>query len=434
MQNRTARILISILLFIPLYTSGQKMVNSPLGRFNLGILEPAGSFRSAGMGGVGTAVRDNINIFYLNPASYSSLDTNSFVFDFGIDYGVNIISDGSNSDLSEDLNFDHIMIGFPVKKNWGFAAGLVPVSNSYYNMAVKVSEGDAGYDPLIGEYTAYHGGSGGFTNFFFGTGLNITKNLSAGINMSLLFGSLRRYNEFDFTDYYYTFQSNKTEKLQMSGIGFDLGLQYSAQLKNDHFMNVGASYSTPRNCKSTYENVAFRFNMYSATDTLNYILNDSAKAYLPGTIRGGLAFGKKNKFVASLDYIFTGWKNADFPGIQGSLVNTYNLLAGIEYTPDRFSNYSYMKRIDYRAGGHLGNNYLSVDGYKVKEFGFSIGAGIPLRRRYPNPANFYSKVSTYIDYTRRSVSGAPYEHKENYFTIGLSLNLYDNWFIKRRYD
>jgi len=56
MQNRATGILIAILILIPLYSSGQKSVNSPLARFNLGILEPAGSFRSLGMGGTGTAV------------------------------------------------------------------------------------------------------------------------------------------------------------------------------------------------------------------------------------------------------------------------------------------------------------------------------------------------------------------------------------------
>ena len=43
--------------------------------------------------GIGTSLRDNSSIFFSNPASYSSLDTNSFVFDFGLDYSKNILSD-----------------------------------------------------------------------------------------------------------------------------------------------------------------------------------------------------------------------------------------------------------------------------------------------------------------------------------------------------
>jgi hypothetical protein len=422
MQNKVTRILTAILIFIPLYSSGQKSVNSPLARYNLGILEPAGSFRSAAMGGTGTAIRDNLTIYYTNPASYSSLDSNSFIFDFGIDYGVNILSDGTNTDLSEDLNFDHLIMGFPISRKWGLAIGLVPLSNSYYNIADHVNVGSPE------EYTSYHGGSGGFTNFFLGTGLNITKNLSAGVNMSMLFGSLRRYNEFDFKDYAYTFQTNITEKLQMTGIGLDLGLQYTAKIKDNYFLNIGTSYSTGKRCKSIYESITLRYNVYSAADTLGLpVYDDSTKAYIPGTFRAGVAFGKKNKFVAALDYVYTRWQNATLPGSSGNLANTQTLSLGAEYTPDRLSNYSFLKRVDYRIGTHIGNNYLLIDGNKVNEFGASIGAGIPLRRTY-------SKINFYIDYTRKSVTGAPYIYNENYFTIGASINMYDFWFVKRKYD
>ena len=427
MQNRTAGILVAILLLLPLYSSGQKLVNSPIARYNLGILEPAGSFRSLGMAGTATAMRDNSTLYFTNPASYSSLDTNSFLFDFGIDYGLNIISDGNKTDLSEDLNFDHFLIGFPITRKWGFATGLVPVSNGYYNISQTVRKGDDNYDEITGEYISYHKGSGGFTNFFLGTGINITKNLSAGANMSLLFGSIKRYNEFDFADYYYTYQTNMTENFRMTGLGFDFGLQYAAALKNDYFLNIGASYSTGKNCKTTFESISYRYNIYSAADTLNYAFDDSTKSYIPGSVRVGLAFGKKNKYVVGVDYIYSPWKDAKFKGSTGYVTNTQTLLIGAEYTPDRLANYSFLKRIDYRLGGHLGNNYLLFNGNKVNEYGVSMGVGIPMRRTY-------SKVNFYADYTRKSVTGQSFTHDENYFTFGLSINMYDRWFIKRKYD
>ncbi len=428
MQNRSAGILAAILILIPLYSSGQKLVNSPIARYNLGILEPAGSFRSLGMAGTATAMRHNTTIYFTNPASYSSLDTNSFIFDFGLDYGLNIISDGAKTDLSEDLNFDHFIIGFPISRKWGFATGLVPVSNGYYNIAETVEKGDDGYNEITGEYISYHSGSGGFTNFFLGTGLNITKNLSAGANMSLLFGSIKRYNEFDFADYYYTFQTNMTENFRMTGIGLDFGLQYTAALKNDHFLNIGASYSTPKNCKSSYQLIAYRYNVYSSADTLpGFPVYDSTKAHIPGTVRAGLAFGKKDKFVVGVDYIYSRWGEAKFKGSTGNVANTQSLLIGAEYTPDRLANYSFIKRMDYRLGGHLGNNYLLFNGDKVNEYGVSLGAGIPMRRTF-------SKVNFFADFTRKSVTGQSFNHYENYFTFGLSINLYDIWFLKRKYD
>jgi hypothetical protein len=205
MQNRHLTLLITVSIFLFEPAIGQKLVNSPFSRFNIGTMEPAGSFRSIGMGGTGTAIRDNSSIYFSNPASYSSLDTNSFIFDFGLDYGINYISEGTGKYSSEDMNFDHLLMGFPIKKGWGFAAGVYSLSNGYYALSNTIDENSPDYDPITGDYVEYHGGDGSLTNFFLGTGLNITKNISAGINMSILFGKLTRTNQLDFTDFYNVF-------------------------------------------------------------------------------------------------------------------------------------------------------------------------------------------------------------------------------------
>ncbi len=414
-------------LLIPFLSSGQKSINSPIARYNLGIIETPGPFRSLGMGGTGTAMRDRTTIYYTNPASYSSLDTNSFIFDFGLDYGINMVSDGSTKDLSDDLNFDHIIMGFPVTRRWGVAIGLVPFSNGYYNLSESVRAGDPGYDEITGEYISYHKGSGGFTSFFLGTGLNLTKNFSVGANMSLLFGSIRRTNEFDFTDYYYTFQTNMTEKLQMTGIGFDFGAQYLATIKENYFINLGASYSAGRKCKTTFESIIYRFNIYSSNDILESSSDDDLLSSLPASVNTGVSVGRKNKFIAAADYTFSSWANAEFPGSEGHVANSGTFSLGAEYTPDWLANYNFLKRIDYRLGVHTGKSYLLFNGSRVKETGVSIGFGIPMRRTY-------SKTNFFADYTRKNIADQPFVHRENYFSFGISINMYDFWFIKRRYE
>jgi len=110
MLNKQAAAICILIISFSISVSGQKSLNSPYARYNLGALEPAGSFRSTAMGGLSAGLRDNSAIFYLNPASYSSIDTNSFIFDFGLDYGINKLSDGSTTHFTNDMNFDHIMI------------------------------------------------------------------------------------------------------------------------------------------------------------------------------------------------------------------------------------------------------------------------------------------------------------------------------------
>src|SRR5512137_2782840 len=99
------------LLFLPLAISvnGQKLINSPYSRFNLGSLTATGSYRSLAMGGMGTSLRENRSVFFSNPASYSSMDTISFVFDFGVDYAYSILSDQTSTYHSDDMSFDHLL-------------------------------------------------------------------------------------------------------------------------------------------------------------------------------------------------------------------------------------------------------------------------------------------------------------------------------------
>ena len=70
---------------------------------------------------------------------------------------------------------------------------------------------------------------------------------------------------------------------------------------------------------------------------------------------------------------------------------------------------------------------MIINGEQVKEYGASIGIGIPLPK---TP----SKVNLFLDFTRKTGSLANSIHNENYLTAGISLNLYDFWFVKRKYD
>ena len=65
-----------------------------------------------------------------------------------------------------------------------------------------------------------------------------------------------------------------------------------------------------------------------------------------------------------------------------------HILFGAEYIPDKFSNYSYLKRIEYRIGGHIEDNYLIINGEQVKEYGVSVGIGLPMRRTVKDQSVF----------------------------------------------
>lgn len=426
MQNKLIVILISLFSF-GFTATGQKLINSPFSRFNIGSLQTEGSFKSLGMGGVGIAMRDNASLYFANPASYSSLDTNSFIFDFGIDYGKNIISGNTSKFSSKDINFHHLIMGFPVSKGWGVALGIVPVSSGYYELLSEVTSTDALYDPSIGTYAIDHTGDGGITKFFVGTGRKINKNFSIGINMSFLSGQLTRRNQFIFADYTTVFNNRSDETLELHGLNFEYGLQYMAALKNDYFFNAGISLTTAHKYKSKYNQLSERFSAFGVVDTISFTSDNHARTLIPNVLRLGFAFGKKNKFTTGLDYITSKWSASEIPGSTNYAADTKTLLFGAEYIPERFSNYSLINRLEYRLGAHYGDNYLIINKKQIKEYGVSAGIGFPIKRTA-------SVANIYFDFTRRTGPASSSIQGEDVFSVGLSMNLYDFWFVKRKYD
>ncbi len=434
MQNRPFSFILLIFCFITVAVQGQKNINSPYSRFNLGSLSNPAPFRSLGMGGTGVAMRDDYSVNFANPASYTSIDTSSFVFDFGVDMSRSALDDGTSKFHSADLNFNHLMMGFPVSKKFGFAVGLVPYSNGYYYLSQVVRNGDPTYDPNIGEVTYVHKGSGSLSNLFVGTGFKMTRKLSLGINMNVIFGELTRLNQFEFADYASAYNQNASQNLRIHGIHLDYGIQYSTKIKKNYFLTAGLSYSAPGRVTSSLQDLATKFTVYttSAIDTLSYTYSNSKDSTkLPASYKAGLSFGKIDKFTVEIDYIYTNWAKALIHNNNGNLASTSSWTFGLEYIPEKLSNTSFLKRVNYRLGAHMADNYLIFNGVQLKEYGASAGLGFYLKGTPGLPA---SQANLFFDFTKRNGDISKGMYNENIFSVGISLNLYDWWFVKRKYD
>jgi hypothetical protein len=82
--------------------------------------------------------------------------------------------------------------------------------------------------------------------------------------------------------------------------------------------------------------------------------------------------------------------------------------------------------VRYRAGLHQESSYLKLNNHQIKEFGVSFGAGFPFPKS-KSTANFaleFGKQGTTKDNLVRN----------NYTKFSLYLNLYDYWFVKRKFD
>jgi hypothetical protein len=417
-------LLICLLALMSTVISAQKNVYSPFARYGIGIIGQEGTFRTRAMGGISSGIRNSLTLNFPTPASYSSIDTASFIFDFGLDYTGNMLKNADLTYYSQDLTFSHLIMGFPVIKGLGVVVGIIPYSNGAYNIA---DETDAG--SVAGDILESHKGYGGYHKALLGAGYSPIQHVSAGVNMFFVFGEENRINDFTFISDENYFNTRKHGSIAMNGIGYEVSLQLMAPLPANWHINAGLTYTPGFNLKTTTEEFIFRYSSVQtsalAFDTL-YQDTGSITSRLPRTIRAGLSVGQNDKFTAGADIVYTKWTEASLPGTYGIYRDALAFHAGAEYIPDLYSNYGFFNRVEYRIGCRYGESYTLFDGDVVNEYGITFGAGLPLRRSR-------SRISVYFDLSNRGNLDDNL-FRETRLSIGASLNLFDYWFLKAKYE
>ena len=83
-MNKSLCCLAAFLALTTIGASAQSGTNSPYSQFGLGDLATMAVGQNKGMGGVGYGFRKGNEVNPLNPASYSSIDSLTFIFDAGL--------------------------------------------------------------------------------------------------------------------------------------------------------------------------------------------------------------------------------------------------------------------------------------------------------------------------------------------------------------
>lgn len=133
---------LSLLLVVALTAFSQQVgSNSPYGRYGYGLLSNQTFGASEAMGGISYGVRRSQQVNPGNPASYSKLDTLTFIFDFGLSAQYSDLSDDNNKQYFWNGNLDYVAIQFPIIKKIGASVGLIPFSKTGYNFGQSKSAG-----------------------------------------------------------------------------------------------------------------------------------------------------------------------------------------------------------------------------------------------------------------------------------------------------
>ena len=402
----------------------QTSTNSPYTRYGFGQLSDQNFGNSQAMGGISYGLRNGLQVNAANPASYSAVDSLTFIFDAGMSLQNANFKEGNVKTNAKNSSVDYIAMQFRLMKGLGFTAGFLPYSTVGYSMnrSNPVVTDEFGNTTSA---TQQFYGTGGLQQVFFGMGYNVFKGLSVGANFSYLYGDITHTSTTTFSNAN-AFSSARTNKIEVSDYKLDFGVQYSHQLKEKHVLNLGATYSYGHNLNSTgYEYVEKYQSSTVATQSIDTIKNAFA---LPHTFGIGATYVYDNRLTIGADYTLQKWADAKFFNEKNAFQNRSKISIGAEYLPNHYGR-GYLQRIRYRAGVYYSSPYAKIDGKDGnREYGISFGIGLPLTlyqyRSILNISGQYVKVSP-------KVKGML---EENYLRINIGLTFNERWFMKWKVD
>ena len=126
---------IGLLIFFVMTTMAQSGVNSPYTRYGFGQLSDQSFGNSKAMGGIAYGLRNGLQINAANPASYSAVDSLTFLFDAGMSLQNTNFQENGVKTNAKNSTIDYIAMQFRLWKRMGMTAGFLPYSSVGYNMS-----------------------------------------------------------------------------------------------------------------------------------------------------------------------------------------------------------------------------------------------------------------------------------------------------------
>lgn len=417
----------SIILAATGIAVAQTSTNSPYTRYGFGQLADQDFGNSKAMGGIAYGLRNGYQINASNPASYTAIDSLTFLFDVGMTLQNTNFKDGNVKTNAKNSSFDYLAMQFRLWKKMGMTVGFLPFSTVGYSLYNTEELPDAD-----SQYAGYSfSGDGGFHQVFAGLGYKVWDNLSVGVNFSYLYGDITHQSMTAISAT--STSSVKQDQFSLNDYKLDFGLQYTYRMNKKNVIHVGAVYSLGHsmNGKSyKYYQTAVQSgsSIYVQSQTGDTISNPFK---MPHTFGVGLTYVYDNRLTVGLDYTLQKWETTDlnwnkFDKEQVEMSKRTKISAGAEFIPNRYSH-NYLKRISYRAGFHYSSPYTKLSGQDgAREYGVSAGFGFPMfqSKSILNISGQYVKVSP-------KVKGML---EENYLKINVGLTFNERWFMKWKVD
>lgn len=462
LQSRFDRILFIVQLFLlfSFLSEAQTGTVSPFSRYGIGELQFSGTALQSGMGRTGYAVTYSDRINFLNPAtlSYDSITT----VEAGIKLDLSRLSSGQQSQTVNGASVSYFAMAFPVvRKKWGASLGIIPYSSAGYSIT------DLEFDPEChcGNIKTVYDGSGDINRFYFSNGfspfgnalekyyaskawqndtdtvaklkkekfLKAVKGFSIGLNASWMFGTLNNTRSVSFVDSISFLNTRIINRTSLGDIYLSFGISYSIDLKKNHFFSLSTVAANNSSIRSTFNSLwyNYRAGVFSdlVEDTIRNIVDQKGETIIPVYFGGGIAFGKKDLWVAAADFTMQDWKEYRSFESRDSLRESNSFSFGFAWTPE-VNSMNYLRKIQYRMGLRYSSSYLQLRGQHIRDYGISFGFGLPIIKK-----DRIQRTSLQIA-IEAGQNGTEKNNllKQQYLKFHFGIVLNELWFLKRKYE
>ncbi|MDE7463115.1 MAG: hypothetical protein K2M88_08145 [Muribaculaceae bacterium] len=406
-------------------------VVTPYSMYGYGVIGDRATSYQRQMGSVGYAMRSGRQVNVMNPASYAAIDSLTFLFDMGADISF-LWSEENNSagkkqrDRQTGGGLDYLTMQFPIGKYMGGSIGMLPYTNVGYSFGNEIAHGAVENSGRGGINQAYIGFAGQF------------KGAALGVNVSYDFGNI-------INDYYATPENSGqslTERvMQIRDWNIVIGAQYTAKLDRENSLSFGLTYSPKKSLHGKTWVTTQELRSDAAADTIGSI-GLKGNFEMPTTIGAGVSFKheRSSRWMMEFDVTYQEWSKVKYSGIPllpdkngigqtdglafsgMKFSNRMRYAAGGEWVPKIRGNYA--ERMAYRIGAYYCDDYLKLDGNRVREYGVTCGVGLHTPQ---------DKTMINIGFEWKNRRAYPNQLiGENYFNITLGVNFNELWFWQRK--
>ncbi len=395
----------------------QNNANTPYSLFGLGVENKIATGGLTGLGNTGIAQSNPFEINIFNPANLGNLLEQSFLYEFGLNGTYSTLKTDTKTETSNNGNISHIAIAFPIRKSLGMSIGLLPYTKTGYNIDI-VGPVEGSLDTFTTRIT----GVGGLNKFYIASGFKPLKNLSVGVDLSFLFGSIEQESQISTDSYVSILDQN-----YYNGVKLKTGFQYKLPSIKNVETTIGGTFELPTSLSGKQTRTSTKTTSTGAQITIeDGVENDLDNFELPTSFGLGITSKINKTLTTSVDYRKLMWNDTNQELNNERYTDESIYAFGVEFLPNK-NKYSYWSNVKYRFGLNYNTGFLKISNQQIDSYFISAGLGLPMKKNSLNNFNIsysYGKEGTLENNLIQ----------ENFHKITLNLNFVGSWFSKKRID